>query len=276
MKQSAVELAELVSLHEREILEEWLKLLKAGGALQTGRIKEAELDTQCRAFLAQMRAALQGGGSGDKPSEAYDILRNMVGELSASRAIQGFSPFETAMFVFSLKQPLFTAISKATQNDAAKTAMVWQSTLLLDELGIYVMEVFQKTREQVIARQSREIAELSTPVVKLWEGILALPVIGTLDSERTQMVMENLLQSIVDESAEIAIHRHHRRTDGGHAGGAASAEDGGGRAADGRRLHHLRHSPPDCPDDGAPRGRTECRIQVQSRRRFRDGFDATE
>ena len=205
MKQSAVELAELVSLHEREILEEWLRLLKAGGALQTGSIKEAELDTQCRAFLARLRAALQGGGSGDRSSEAYNILRNMVGELSASRAVQGFSPSETVMFVFSLKQPLFTAISKATQNNTAKTEMVWQSTLLLDELGIYIMEVFQKTREQVIARQSREIAELSTPVVKLWDGILALPVIGTLDSERTQTVMENLLQSIVDESAEIAI-----------------------------------------------------------------------
>ena len=145
MKQSAVELAELVSLHE-ESPGGVAKAIEGRRGAADGAHQGSRLDTQCRAFLAQMRAALQGGGSGDKPSEAYDILRNMVGELSASRAIQGFSPFETAMFVFSLKQPLFTAISKATQNDAAKTAMVWQSTLLLDELGIYVMEVYQKTR----------------------------------------------------------------------------------------------------------------------------------
>jgi rsbT co-antagonist protein RsbR len=107
--------------------------------------------------------------------------------------------------VFSLKEPLFNAINKGAENAAAKANMVWQASLLIDELGLHTIEVYQKTREEVIARQSREIAELSTPVVKLWDGVLALPVIGTLDSERTQTVMENLLASIVEQSAEIAI-----------------------------------------------------------------------
>src|SRR5262245_8183999 len=205
MKQSGSGLPQLLAVHEREILDDWQKLLKAAGALQTGRIKEAELDTQCQTFLAQLRASVQPDGSVDKASSSYSALRTMLGEISASRAIQGFSPSETATFVFSLKQPVFNAINKGAESAANKVMLVWQTSLLLDELGLYTMEVYQKTREEVIARQSREIAELSTPVVKLWDGILALPVIGTLDSERTQTVMENLLQSIVDQAAAIAI-----------------------------------------------------------------------
>jgi rsbT co-antagonist protein RsbR len=108
--------------------------------------------------------------------------------------------------VFSLKRALFDALNREKQLSPLELAKItWSSTLLLDDLGLYTMEVYQKAREEVIARQQLEITELSTPVVKLWDGILALPVIGTLDSARTQVVMENLLQSIVDEGAEIAI-----------------------------------------------------------------------
>jgi rsbT co-antagonist protein RsbR len=120
--------------------------------------------------------------------------------------MQGFSPSETATFIFSLKQPLFNALNRDKTLSAEQIAStVWSTTTLLDELGLFTLEIFQKAREEVIVRQQREIAELSTPVVKLWEGILALPLIGTLDSQRTQVVMENLLQTIVDSEAEIAI-----------------------------------------------------------------------
>jgi rsbT co-antagonist protein RsbR len=130
----------------------------------------------------------------------------MLAELSRSRAMQGFSPSETATFIFSLKQPLFNALNRDKTLSAEQIAStVWATTTLLDELGLFTLEIFQKAREEVIVRQQREIAELSTPVVKLWEGILALPLIGTLDSQRTQVVMENLLQTIVDSEAEIAI-----------------------------------------------------------------------
>jgi rsbT co-antagonist protein RsbR len=205
MSKTGSGLTQLLAAHESEVLDDWKKLLKADGALQSGRIKEAELDTQCRSFLAQFRASLQSDGSPDKSSAAFHTLQAMLGDISRSRAIQGFSPRETATFVFSLKEPLFNAINKGAENAAAKANMVWQTSLLIDELGLITIESYQKTREEVIARQSREIAELSTPVVKLWDGILALPVIGTLDSERTQTVMENLLASIVEQGAEIAI-----------------------------------------------------------------------
>jgi rsbT co-antagonist protein RsbR len=130
----------------------------------------------------------------------------MLAELSRSRAMQGFSPSETASFIFSLKEPLFKALNRDKALSGEQIAStIWTVTVLLDALGLFTLEVFQKSREEVIVRQQREIAELSTPVVKLWDGILALPLIGTLDSQRTQVVMENLLQTIVDVEAEIAI-----------------------------------------------------------------------
>src|SRR4029434_4115434 len=122
-------------------------------------------------------------------------VRDMLSDLSSSRAVQGFSPAETATFVFSLKQPMFNALTRAKLDAATLAQTSWAVTVLLDELGLYTMERYQKSREEVILRQQREITELSTPVVKLWDGILALPLIGTLDSQRTQVVMENLLQS---------------------------------------------------------------------------------
>ena len=127
-------------------------------------------------------------------------------EMSRSRAAQGFSPTETATFVFSLKRPILEQIRREFPNDAQ--AVIDESAILnqvLDQLGLYTMETYQKSREAVVLRQQQEILELSTPVVKLWDGILALPLIGTLDSARTQVVMENLLEAIVDQSAEIAI-----------------------------------------------------------------------
>jgi rsbT co-antagonist protein RsbR len=198
-------IAQLVADHVKEIAAEWFDLLKKAGALQTGRIKEAELQTQCRNFLDLLQHALGKVGT-HVAHDAYQPVREMLGEMSRSRAVQGFSPSETATFVFSLKQPLFNIISRAKGVGAADLAQImWSMTLLLDNLGLYTLEVFQKSRDEVISRQGREISELSTPVVKLWDGVLALPVIGTLDSQRTQVIMENLLQTIVDQGAEIAI-----------------------------------------------------------------------
>jgi rsbT co-antagonist protein RsbR len=195
----------IVSKNENELLAEWTDLLKRAGALQTGRISVAELGTQCREFLGLFRDALSSGGV-DASNSAYQPVREFLGDVSRSRALQGFSPVETATFVFSLKQPLFNSMNRDKSLSALALAQtIWAITLLIDELGLYTAEVYQKSREEVILRQQREIGELSTPVVKLWDRVLALPIIGTLDSQRTQVVMESLLQHIVDEGAEIAI-----------------------------------------------------------------------
>jgi rsbT co-antagonist protein RsbR len=195
----------LVGENEDTILSEWIGLQKKTSTLQTGRINEAELSAQSREFLRKLREALAKAGV-NVASPAYGPVRDFLGDVSRSRALQGFSTTETATFVFSLKQALFSALNRhKTVSPAVLAQTIWAVTVLLDELGLYTSEVFQKSREQVILRQQREIAELSTPVVKLWDGVLALPLIGTLDSQRTQVVMENLLQHIVDEGSEIAI-----------------------------------------------------------------------
>jgi rsbT co-antagonist protein RsbR len=197
--------AELVGSNEEAILPEWVELQKRAGSLQTGRITENELISQSRDFLHLLRDGLARGGN-DAANSAYDPAKQMLAEVSRSRALQGFSPSETATFVFSLKQPIFNALNRnAVLTPAQASELTWSVTLLLDELGLFTLEIFQKSREEVIVRQQREIAELSTPVVKLWDGILALPLIGTLDSQRTQVVMENLLQTIVETEAGIAI-----------------------------------------------------------------------
>jgi rsbT co-antagonist protein RsbR len=133
-------------------------------------------------------------------------MRELLSDVSRARTREGYGPAETATFVFSLKQPLFDRLRQEVGEDAeALASEIWVATLLLDQLGLYTMEVHQKAREEVINRQQQDMLELSTPVVRLWDGVLALPLIGTLDSARTQVVMESLLQRIVESGAALAI-----------------------------------------------------------------------
>jgi len=202
--QNGLGLAQLLASREGEILGEWLALLSQAGGLS--RVSRTELESQAREFLDAFRQMLAKDDGTDTSSPGYVRMRDVLAAISRSRALQGFSPSETASFVFSLKQPLFAHIRSIHGADGASVAReTWAITELLDELGLYAFEMYSRSRDEVIQRQQEEISELSTPVVKLWQGVLALPLIGTLDSARTQVVMENLLQSIVDNSAEIAI-----------------------------------------------------------------------
>jgi rsbT co-antagonist protein RsbR len=207
MAKTKSRLAEIFARHEREMLPEWLQHQLAAMTMRRDIVNEDELRQQSRRFVETFRAGLEAtDGSVDVTTPAWAGARDLLGELSRTRARQGFSPAETATFVFSLKQPLFERLrSELSREPEALSQELWQSTVLLDKLGIYTMEVYQAGREEVIARQQQEMLELSTPVVALWEGILALPMIGTLDSARTQVVMETLLQKIVETGAGIAI-----------------------------------------------------------------------
>ncbi|MCC7347683.1 MAG: STAS domain-containing protein [Variibacter sp.] len=203
----ATRLAALIRRNESDILADWLRQQMGSGQVRTDLIREPELREQSRAFLAALRDALDAGADpAAVEGQAWSGVRDMLAELSRNRARQGFSPVETATFIFSLKLPLFARLRQESGTDAAALAAdTWTATLLLDRLGLLTTEVHQKTREEVIARQQQELLELSTPVVKLADNILALPLIGTLDSARTQVVMESLLQQIVSTGASIAI-----------------------------------------------------------------------
>jgi rsbT co-antagonist protein RsbR len=198
-------LAKILSTHQDEVLDAWLGQHLAL-ASRRGLTSETEMREQFRSFLSLFVSTLDGAGSLDPDRAGWDALRASLADIAAHRARQGFSPVETATFVFSLKLPLLTQLRVALAGEPSLLAsLTWSINVLLDSFGLFTMEVYQKSREQVIARQQQELLELSTPVVQLWEGILALPLIGTLDSSRTQVVMESLLQKIVDTGAAIAI-----------------------------------------------------------------------
>ena len=196
-------LGSIISQHRESILSGWMRDM-VGSTRRTDLMKESELQQQCQQFLSLLeKAAAQ---SANIQSSTYDPLREMLAEISRTRALQGFSPRETATFIFSIKQPLFSAIRESLGKDSSAMAdEMWLTTEIIDSLGLYTTEAYLKAREETIRRQQEEMLELSTPVVKLWEGILALPLIGTLDSARTQVVMESLLEAIVQTNSKVAI-----------------------------------------------------------------------
>jgi rsbT co-antagonist protein RsbR len=199
-------LPDLIKKHQRELLNNWLNEQRAGGFFASGAEQESETTSHSTRFLEEIRKGAASGRFDDVTAPEWASTRSILEDISRDRALKGFSPTQTATFVFSLKGPLFTLLRQEVGKDAQRLAdEVWVATLLLDKLGLYTMEMFQKSRELVISRQQEELLELSTPVVQLWEGVLALPLIGTLDSERTQVVMESLLEEIVKTGAEIAI-----------------------------------------------------------------------
>jgi len=198
---------EIIARRESDLLADWMREQLAATTLRNDLMRESELREQSRQFLGLMiRAASQQPGLNDVDAPAWDDTREFLSSVSRSRAHQGFTPSETATFIFSLKQPLFTLMRQELEADPRRLAdEMWVATALLDKLGLFTTEAYQKGREEVIRRQQQELLELSTPVVVLWEGILALPLIGTLDSARTQVVMESLLEKIVETGAGIAI-----------------------------------------------------------------------
>jgi rsbT co-antagonist protein RsbR len=180
--------------------------LEKAGALRGGGISREELSDTCRRLLSALQAGCAAGQLADITAPSWEHARSVLEEVSRARAVLGGSPSETASFIFSLKEPLFTRLRLKAGRDPDRLAQeLWTATLFIDKLGLYTVEYFQKSRESIIVRQQQELLELSTPVVTLWEGILALPLIGTLDSARTQIVMESLLERIVASAAEIAI-----------------------------------------------------------------------
>jgi rsbT co-antagonist protein RsbR len=197
---------DILKKYEGEILEEWRKEQETAVTRQQSLVKNGELREQSKDFVRILQTAAQTGNVENIEAPEWSEMRDLLTTVSRARGLQGMTPSETATFVFSFKKPLFARMTKELGNNAETLAAeMWMATALIDRLGLFTTEAYQISREEVIRRQQQELLELSTPVVKLWKGILALPLIGTLDSARTQVVMESLLQKIVETGSDVAI-----------------------------------------------------------------------
>jgi rsbT co-antagonist protein RsbR len=202
---TAETLITILQKQQGEMLKEWFDELSNMGGRRDDLVSSDEVRQQMQDFMGRLSAALAGGAL-DPNSDSWEPVRDQLAAMSRTRARQGFSPRETALVVFSLKRTIFNRLRTAVGKDPAELAdAIWETSVLFDSLGLYTVEATLRSREEIIARQQQELLELSTPVVELWDGILALPMIGTLDSARTQIVMESLLQRIVETGSTIAI-----------------------------------------------------------------------
>ena len=200
------QLAGILKAHRQDILTEWMQNQIKASTRRRDLISESDLSEQSQQFLEVFCEAVQHDNLSDMTTSEWRPVHRVLDQLSQTRAEQGFSPSETATFIFSLKESVFAILRlELQQAPQLLISLIAIISNLLDQLGLYVTEIHQRNREAVIARQQQELLELSTPVVKLWDGILAVPLIGTLDRARTQIVMEGLLEAIVKESAPIAI-----------------------------------------------------------------------
>ena len=204
MAQASTKVAHLLKKNQQDILQKWVSYQMSSANWRADLMKESELRQESREFLDVFIDAAQQNGT-DTDDAAWKQVKDMLSVVSRTRAMQGFSAAETATFVLSLKQPLFKLLQREVSEVEELSQQMWLTTMLLDSLGLYTTELYQHSRDSIIARQQQELLELSTPVVQLWEGIVALPLIGTLDSVRTQVVMENLLEKVVQTGASIAI-----------------------------------------------------------------------
>jgi len=191
---------------EKELVDLWVKEQLAAVTMRRDLISEASLRQESEEFVTLFSDAVKCGNLTNIDTPEWKKVKEMLASLSRSRTERGFSTLEVSTFIFSFKQPLISRLSQVHGKDAeGLVADLLTATTLMDKLGLFCVEEYLRTREAIIIRQQKELLELSTPVVKLWKGILTLPLIGTLDSERTQIVMESLLQMISDTGSEIAI-----------------------------------------------------------------------
>jgi rsbT co-antagonist protein RsbR len=197
-RDSAVDLVGLLSVDGRDLAASWVS--EVSGSLG-GRVSAAELNRELRELYEALVEALRQGAA-EVHSEQMSEVRALLNELSRNRARQGFSPSETAVSVFALKRVLEPVLETGS---AEEIRAYLGLARILDGLGLFTIETYTQTRDELITAQAEQLLELSTPVVRLWDGVIAVPLVGTLDSARTQVVMEKLLQALVDTGSEQAI-----------------------------------------------------------------------
>ena len=200
------DIAKGLQKRKKRVLEDWMNMQLADASLREDLMSNEELREQSSELIDALLKAINDKNISDIESSDFETVYEILSGISISRARQGFSPRETGIFVFSLKEALLKNLRDEYPDDPkALLEILLKVNKLMDNLGVITFETFIKGREEIILRQTDEISEISTPVIQVWDGILALPIIGTLDSARTQVVMENLLQEIVESGSTIAI-----------------------------------------------------------------------
>jgi rsbT co-antagonist protein RsbR len=198
--------SKLLQKKKKQILQDWVQRQLANETLREDLMSNEELLEQSSELLDSLLKNITEENINNLQSENFEEVNEILSGISISRARQGFTPRETGIFVFSLKDSLLKVLQEEMENDLPS---LYDASMkvgkLMDTMGVTTFETFIKGREEIIIRQTSEITEISTPVIRVWDGILALPIIGTLDSSRTQIVMENLLEAIVESESTIAI-----------------------------------------------------------------------
>lgn len=195
----------LVKRHD-EIINLWIKDRLESGEFRDELISKKELRRQSQEIVDMLARSVKESDGGDFDSPSYDDMRAFLNEISRARAVKGYTPLENATYILSLRNTLLPLLAEELEGDSESLVRETQYfTSLLDKMGLVMVENFIRSREEIIRQQREDMMELSTPVIKVWDRILTLPIIGTLDSRRAQMMMEALLQKIVDTSSVVAI-----------------------------------------------------------------------
>ena len=202
----STDITKLLQKKKKLVLEDWMTAQLGDAGLREDLMSNEELREQSEELLNTLLKTINERNLSDVQSSDFEPVHEILGGISISRARKGFSPRETGIYIFSLKDALLGALQTELKADPVSLLdATFKISKLMDSMGVVTFETFIKGREEVILRQTDEITEISTPVIRVWDGILALPIIGTLDSARTQVVMENLLQEIVESGSTIAI-----------------------------------------------------------------------
>ncbi|MDI6777290.1 MAG: STAS domain-containing protein [Syntrophales bacterium] len=205
-KKESLSISEVLAKKEREILDAWTKAQADAPALKKGLITEKQLREESAQFLRILVRAMAGGNFEDVAAPEYDEVNKFLASLSGARVSLGFSPSETAAYIFSLRQTVVRTLQEELGNQPeALIKMGFEFSVLLDKLGLITFETYVKAREEVIKEQQKSLLEVSTPVIQVWDEILILPLIGTIDSTRAKQIMENLLESIVATKSSMVI-----------------------------------------------------------------------
>jgi len=209
MSSDTVDLTSILKSGFEGILSDWLHVQAQEGIKRTDLISAEETASQSRSLLVAFARASETATTDsdfDFSNPAWDPVREILNEISKSRTERGVTPTEMAWFVSSLKQALFIRLRRELEEDPRELVeRISDATRVIDQFALHAFDSYVQEREAIIERQQSEMTEVSAPVVKIWERIVTVPLLGTLDSFRAQTVMENLLQAILDREAEVAI-----------------------------------------------------------------------